>query len=280
MGLRHGSLFTGIGMIDYGLEMAGFKTVWQVEIDPYCLDILERHWPGVPRLPDVRGCGEHNLEPVDIISGGFPCTNISSAGLREGIGTPENPTGRSGLWYEYHRIVRELRPRWVLIENVSRLLHTTDGDRVLADMEGEGYACWPLVLGIGILGAPHERKRAWVLCRRDDPDGHYDDGGGLGPGELLEDIRRKVEEARQEWVGLEHELDAGDGSEVGNTGESEAEAYRGIMREVYGDSRWVDKYRCCGNSVVWVIPALIGAFISQAEEATHKEVLCLSPLTI
>ena len=76
MGVRHGSLFSGIGMIDYGLELANFETAWQVEIDPYCTAVLERHWPGVPRYKDVKECGvgrRHQLERVDLISGGFPC---------------------------------------------------------------------------------------------------------------------------------------------------------------------------------------------------------------
>ena len=131
MALRHGSLFSGIGMIDFALEAVGFETAWQVEIDIYCRAILKQHWPRVPRYSDVRKCGKHNLGPIDLLSGGFPCTDISGAGLKEGIGPREAPTSRSGLWYEFHRIIEELRPRWVLIENVHRLLHTDDGEEVI-----------------------------------------------------------------------------------------------------------------------------------------------------
>jgi len=172
--LTHGSLFTGVGGMDLGLDVAGFETVWQVEKNPYCLKVLKKHWPKVPKFTDVRKCGKHNLEPVDIISGGYPCQDHSIAGKKRGLGTPDNPTGRSGLWFEYLRIVRELRPRWVLIENVSRLLLTADGDTVLSDMEGIGYSCRSLVVGADKLGAPHKRERAWILCRRNEPGRTFD----------------------------------------------------------------------------------------------------------
>lgn len=168
--LTHGSLFTGIGGMDYGLEIAGFEPRWQVEKNPFCRKVLEKLWPNVPKFDDVRECGNnrrYQLERVDIISAGFPCQDVSNAGKRKGLGTPDNPTRRSGLWFEVPRIVVELRPRWVLVENVYRL--KSDGaDRVLADMEQIGYTCLPVIVGAENLGAPHERKRVWVLCRQND----------------------------------------------------------------------------------------------------------------
>jgi site-specific DNA-cytosine methylase len=112
-----GSLFAGIGGMDLGLERAGLTCRWQVEIDPYCRKVLAKHWPDVPKLEDVRDAGAHNLQPVGLIAGGFPCQDISNAGKRAGIDGE-----RSGLWSEYARIIRELRPRYVLVENVSALL--------------------------------------------------------------------------------------------------------------------------------------------------------------
>ncbi|MGA2630784.1 MAG: DNA (cytosine-5-)-methyltransferase, partial [Terriglobia bacterium] len=159
--LRHGSLFTGVGGMDLGLAWAGYETAWQVEIDPFARKVVEKRWSNVPKFTDVRDCGRENLQPVDTITGGFPCSDVSTAGKKRGLGTPDNPTERSGLWFEYLRIVRDLRPRWVLIENVSRLLHTEDGNTVLAQMEEAGYAWWSLRLPAEYLGAPHERERAW-----------------------------------------------------------------------------------------------------------------------
>ena len=117
MTLKHGSLFTGVGMIDFGLEMSPeIKTVWQVEIDPYCKGILDRRFPGIKKYGDVKQCKREELEHVDILSGGFPCTDISVAGRRKvedekweggkkvsdatweeglGIGTREDPSSRS-----------------------------------------------------------------------------------------------------------------------------------------------------------------------------------------
>ncbi len=139
--LLHGSLFSGIGGMDLGLGWAGFQTAWQVEIDPFCNRVLEKHWPSVQRFPDVKSVGKHNLTPVTIVSGGFPCQDISISGKKAGLAGE-----RSGLWFEYARVVRELRPDWVLIENVDRLL-STEGDQVLRPMEEAGYTCWSLVLG-------------------------------------------------------------------------------------------------------------------------------------
>src|SRR5688572_14262480 len=126
--MRFGSLFAGIGGIDLGLERAGMKCAWQVELDPFCRRVLAKHWPDVARYEDVREVGAHNLEPVDLIAGGFPCQDISNAGKRAGIDGE-----RSGLWSEYARIVRELRPRYVLVENVTALLGRGIG-RVLGDL--------------------------------------------------------------------------------------------------------------------------------------------------
>ena len=153
-----GSLFAGIGGIDLGFERAGFKTVWQVELNPYCRKVLARHFPNAERFEDVRTVGRHNLKPVDVIAGGFPCQDISNAGKRAGIDGE-----RSGLWSEYARIIGELRPRFVLVENVSALLGRGMG-RVLGDLSTLGYdAEWEIISAADI-GADHERERLWLIA--------------------------------------------------------------------------------------------------------------------
>lgn len=122
--MRIGSLFSGIGGLELGLERAGVgHTVWQVEQDEYCRAVLARHWPDAQRFTDVRTVGSGNLAPVDVICGGFPCQDVSATGRRRGIiaGT------RSGLWFEYSRILRELRPRYAIVENVTGLLFSRAG---------------------------------------------------------------------------------------------------------------------------------------------------------
>jgi DNA (cytosine-5)-methyltransferase 1 len=112
-----GSLFAGIGGFDLGFERAGMRVAWQVELDPYCRAVLAHHFPEARRYEDVREVGAANLAPVDLICGGFPCQDLSPAGRGAGL-----DGARSGLWAEFARIVRELRPRYVVVENVPALL--------------------------------------------------------------------------------------------------------------------------------------------------------------
>lgn len=153
-----GSLFAGIGGFDLGFERAGYEIVWQVEIDEYCRRVLGRHFPRAERLGDIRECGAHNLKPVDIICGGFPCQDISVAGKRTGI-----DGARSGLWGEMRRIVCELQPRFVVVENVSALLYGGI-ERVLGELAASGYdAEWDCIPAYAV-GAPHRRDRVWIVA--------------------------------------------------------------------------------------------------------------------
>jgi len=116
--LTFGSLFSGIGGIDLGFERAGMTCAWQVEIDDYCNKVLAKHWPNVARYRDAREVGKHNLQSVDVIVGGFPCQPHSVAGKQRGAADDRN------LWPEYLRIVTELRPTWVVGENVPGITNT------------------------------------------------------------------------------------------------------------------------------------------------------------
>lgn len=174
--MRVGSLFSGIGGLELGLERAGMTTVFHVERDPYASQVLAKHWPHVPRFDDVRTVGAHNLPACDVLCGGFPCQDISTAGLRAGIDGEQ-----SGLWREYARIVREVRPRYVLIENVAALL-VRGLERVLGDLAACGYdAEWDCIPAAAV-GAPHRRDRIFVVAyprrefRRDEPE--CEPGGG------------------------------------------------------------------------------------------------------
>lgn len=156
--LTFGSLFAGIGGMDLGLERSGMRCAWQVEIDDYATRVLAKHWPAVQRERDVRTVGAHNLPPVDVICGGFPCQDISDAGKRAGI------TGsRSGLWSEFARLIGELRPRYALIENVAALLGR-GLDTVLCDLAALGYdAEWEIISAASV-GAPHRRERVFIVA--------------------------------------------------------------------------------------------------------------------
>lgn len=156
--MKFGSLFSGIGGIDLGLERAGMKCEWQVEIDEYCQKVLQKHWPHVTRYGDVRECGKHNLTKVDLIAGGFPCQDVSNAGKKAGI-----EGERSGLWKEFYRVIYELRPHYVLVENVSALLNRGMG-RILGDLASIGYDAEWEVLPACAFGAPHRRDRVFIVA--------------------------------------------------------------------------------------------------------------------
>ncbi|MFM9962236.1 MAG: DNA cytosine methyltransferase [Planctomycetaceae bacterium] len=156
-----GSLFSGAGGMDLGLERAGFKLKWQVEIDPFARRVLERHWPTVRRWDDVRTWPQPDTERVDLLCGGFPCTDISSAGAKAGI------EGEfSGLWFEYARIIRKLRPRFVLVENVADLL-VRGIDRVLGDLAKCGYHAGWRVFSSCEFGFPFMRRRLFLFACTD-----------------------------------------------------------------------------------------------------------------
>lgn len=155
------SLFSGIGGLDLGLERAGMTCVAQVEIDDYASKVLAKHWPDVIRFRDVRDCGAHNLPPADLICGGFPCQDISYAGKGAGLSG-----ARSGLWYEFARIICEVRPRYVLVENVAALLTRGLSD-VLSTLASFGYdAEWSIVSACA-MGAPHTRERLFLVAYSD-----------------------------------------------------------------------------------------------------------------
>lgn len=161
--LTCGDCFAGIGGMSLGLERAGFTVRWQVEREPYCENVLARHWPDVHRRRDVRLADAATLPGVDLIAGGFPCQDISSARTRNHRRGLDGH--RSGLWSDMCRLVAELRPRWALIENSPEWRRWMPAVR--ADLAAVGYASLPLVVSAGFVGAPHARPRGFVVAHTD-----------------------------------------------------------------------------------------------------------------
>ena len=166
--MKIGSLFAGIGGLELGLERAipGAETIWQVEKDPYARRVLAKHWPAAKRYEDVRQVGAHNLERPDLLVGGFPCQDISNAGKKAGIDGE-----RSGLWSEFARIIGEVRPRYVVLENVAAVVNRGMG-RVLGQLAACGYdAVWDCIPAAAI-GAPHLRDRWFCVAWANDGHAH------------------------------------------------------------------------------------------------------------
>jgi DNA (cytosine-5)-methyltransferase 1 len=155
-------LFSGIGGFSLGLERAGMRTVAFCEANDFCRRVLAHHWPNTPIFTDVRSLTAQRLAAngiaVDLIAGGFPCQDVSQAGRGAGLDGE-----RSGLWHEFARLIRELRPDWVIAENVPGL-RALGADRVLDDLEAADYTARPLVVGAWHAGAPHRRNRVWIVA--------------------------------------------------------------------------------------------------------------------
>jgi len=158
--LTFGSLFAGIGGIDLGFERAGLQCKWQVEIDDYARRVLAKHWPDVHRHDDVRTWPNEHAESVDIIVGGFPCQDISYAGKGAGLAGE-----RSGLFYEVARIVSEMGPRFVVLENVAALLTRGMGD-VLGTLASLGYHAEWHCIPSGYFGTHFRRDRVFIVASR------------------------------------------------------------------------------------------------------------------
>mgnify|MGYP003113190692 CR=1 FL=1 len=158
--IRIGSLFAGIGGFERGIEAAidGAETIWQVEQDSFCQKVLKKHWPNSKIYNDVRDITRDNVEPVDMLIGGFPCQDISLAGKGEGLDGK-----KSGLWWEMHRIISELRPRVVVMENVSAIT-IRGGLDVLGSLASIGYDAEWSIVSARSQGAPHRRDRWFCVA--------------------------------------------------------------------------------------------------------------------
>lgn len=232
------SLFSGIGGLDLGLQRAGMTVVGQVEIDPWCRKVLAKHWPEVPRHDDVRTCAEWwGDRPVDLVCGGFPCQPVSQTGYQLGQEDPR------WLWPPMASVIDELRPVWVVIENVSGLLKLGFTD-VLGGLTRLGYRARAGWITACAVGAPHTRKRLFILAHTDSElSGHGHDGTCpvLSPRpQAHEGIRRALPDA-DHWV-AEPRMD----------------------RVAYGVPAQLDRLRGLGNAVVPQVAERIGRLIMEA----------------
>jgi len=156
--VKHLDLFSGIGGFALAARWAGFETIGFCEIDKYAQKVLKKNFPGVPIYEDVTKLNGSQFKDIYLLTGGFPCQDISIAGKGAGI-----EGKRSGLWTELHRIISEVRPKYALIENVPTLTFR-GGTRVIGDLTEIGYDCEWQIVGADDVGAPHRRKRIWIVA--------------------------------------------------------------------------------------------------------------------
>lgn len=243
--LRVLDLFSGIGGFSLGLERAGgFETVAFCEIEDYPRRVLAKHWPHVPCYDDVRTLTADTLArdgiAVDVICGGFPCQDISRAGLGAGIAGE-----RSGLWGEFARLIGEIRPQYAILENVAALLDDGMGT-VLGDLASIGYdAEWSIVSACA-LGAPHMRQRVFAVAYPNGKHGRervwYSSPRAHGAIQEIYDLAgaRARERARME---------------------NPSALYGGADGLPFG----MERNRAIGNSIYPKVPTIIGRAIMQAE---------------
>lgn len=287
-------LFSGIGGFSLGLEKTGgFETVAFCEIEEFPRKVLNKHWPNVPIYEDVRDVTAERLRAdgivPDVITGGFPCQDISVAGNQAGIGEGT----RSGLWSECARLLGEIRPRYAIFENVTALLSGERGDwfkRVLWDISQVGYDAEWHCIPASELGANHHRDRVWILAY---PNSHSDetDTGKAGKEGEVQGIGGEAGHSRlSRGTGHDQEILADTDSErlqgsqkpgvfregregwlkltsrqfCGFDGISEIEPT--ICRGANGISNYAHRIKGLGNAVVPQIPQLIGMAILEAEK--------------
>ena len=248
--LTHLSLFSGIGGLDLAAEWAGFKTVGQCEWAEYPTKVLEKHWPDVPRWKDIRTLtggdffGRTGLHTVDVISGGFPCQPFSVAGKRRGKEDDRY------LWPEMLRIVQEIRPSWIVGENVAGIVNM-ELDTVLADLEGAGYSCQTLIIPACGVDAPHQRNRCAILAYTNSPRREKCDAprfaaderflAGSSPSDVA-DAKGKLRKSSEQCA-----------EPARLTGSTECMRWKpepDVGRVAYGVPHRVDRLRCLGNAVV------------------------------
>ena len=249
--LTFGSLFSGVGGFDLGFERAGWGCAWQVEIDPYCNQVLEKHWPHVRRHDDIRTFDASDFEHVDAIIGGFPCQDVAWVGHGDGING-----SRSGLFREMLRVVRDMEPRFVVLENVAALL-----DRGIREVLGAlatlGFDAEWNCYRASQFGAPHLRDRVFILAYR-PADAPEPSGGRVlaNAGSESRFIQQPLRHAYQAELADGGAALAGDQlarlPDYGqaSTGVGAWAAEPGLGRLVCGAANRMDRHRALGNIVV------------------------------
>lgn len=242
--LTVGSLFSGIGGIDLGLERAGMSVKWHSEIDPFACRVLKKYWPAVPNLGDIKTVKWEEIPYVDVIAGGYPCQPFSTAGKRQGEDDPRH------LWPHFRDAISVLRPRYALLENVRGHL-SLGGTTVIGDLAAIGYDTEWRVVSAASVGANHQRERLIIVGYPEGSDGRESQPYGLGS------IFGQAAESREP---------SGTTRTVSDWWETEPV----VGRVADGIPNRVDRLRGLGNAVVPQVAEVVGRLIMEHYENAER----------
>ena len=251
--LTVGSLFSGIGGLDLGLERAGMRVIWQSEIDPYASRVLKKHWPKVPNYGDIKEIQWSNVVRPNVICGGYPCQPFSNAGRRHGTDDPRH------LWPWVRTAISELRPDYAILENVRGHL-SLGGLSVIGELADIGYDAEWRIISAASVGANHRRDRLFIVA--------YPDGGRMerpraeleatGVSGIGQEMANPTSERLQRAVGSVYERSR-NGLAVGRGEWWETEP--DVGRVANGVPHRVDRIRGLGNAVVPQVAELVGRLV-------------------
>ena len=240
MTLTVGSLFSGIGGLDLGLERAGMEVIWQSEIDPYACKVLAKHWPQVPNHGNIKDINWGDIVRPDIICGGYPCQPFSTAGNRNGADDPRH------LWPWVREAISRIRPKYAILENVRG--HITLGlDAVLADLATIGYDAEWTVIRASAVGASHRRERLFIVAYPNEGSMVYSDLNG-GCQATNSDARQVIKIGRRS-----------SNCASGSRWFPEPD----VGRVANGVPNRVDRLRGLGNAVVPQVAELVGRMVME-----------------
>lgn len=226
-------LFSGIGGFSLAGKWANFETIAFCEKDKFCRQVLIKHWPEVPIHEDIK-CFSYN-QNADLLTAGFPCQPFSVAGKRKGKDDDRY------LWPELCRIIKESKPRWLLLENVPGIISHLDP--ILQDLETEGYTWWSYIIAASSVGAPHKRERLWIIANFNSE--RCDKRGGYRQERhIQDDWQRHIAKIQSEWPQFIPKPWASMQANEWMSANSE------FSRNDHGLSDRVDRIKALGNSIV------------------------------
>ena len=241
--MKHASLFSGIGGFDLAAEWMNWENVFNCEIDDWCQMLLKQNFPNSNQYKDItKTCFKKYENTIDIITGGFPCQPYSVAGKRKGTADDRH------LWPEMLRCIREIKPRFVVGENVGGLVSWNDGlvfEQVFLDLENEGYEVGAFILPACAVNAPHRRDRVWIIAHSDCKRRHNRVYNRKTRPNKTEQKQKELQEVQQKWSQFEFESRQIDS--IQNKGELPKP---GISRGDDGFPYRLDRTKGLGNAIV------------------------------